>query len=92
MNRVFVTDEAAVGAEATVGEAASTGKAVADAGADADSFLRDEVVPRMSSLETVGAPLTEALGAVLAALGKTPEALVQAFKAAVTCISCLNCQ
>ena len=67
--------EAAVGAEATGpdgsagaasatlgerGEAASPGEAVADA----DKFLRNEVVGWMSSLEAVGSSLPEALDAV----------------------------
>ena len=90
MNRVFVTDEAAVGAEETVGEAASPGKAVADPGAD--KFLRDGVVPWMYPLDVVGSSLPEALDAVLAALGKTSEALVQAPKAKVPWLPCVNVQ
>ena len=77
----------AASASATLGEAASPGKAVADA--DADKSLRNEVVCLMYSLEAVGASLPEALEAVLAALGKTPEALVQAFKAVVPWIPCV---
>ena len=124
MNRVFVTDKAAVGVEetgllkpavgveetglvtaavgaeaigpdasagvasATLGEAASPGEAVADA----DKFLRNEVVGWMSSLEAVGSSLPEALDAALAALGKTPEGLVQAFKVKVPWLPCVNFQ
>ena len=125
MNRVFVTDKAAVGneetglvkaavgaeatgpdgsagenqqpaqcwypagvASATLGEAASPGEAVADA----DKFLRNEVVGWMSSLEAVGSSLPEALDAALAAIGKTPEGLVQAFKVKVPWMPCVNFQ
>ena len=100
MNRVFVTDKAAVGDEETglvkaaVGaeetglvEAASPGEAVADA----DKFLRNEVVGWMSSLEAVGSSLPEALDAALAAIG-TPEGLVQAFKVKVPWMPCVNFQ
>ena len=104
MNRVCVTDKAAVGAaavgaeagpdgsagvaSATLGEAASTGEAVADA----DKFLRNEVVGWMSSLEAVGSSLPEALDAALARLGKTPEDMVQAFKVKVPWVPCVNFQ
>ena len=135
MNRVFVTDEAAVGAlpvpgaaprvpgpegagapcppvgeggggspgaeatgpngsagaaSATLGEAASPGEAVADA--DTDKFLRNEVVCWMSSLEAGGSSLPEALDAALAAIEKTPEGLVQAFKDKVPWQPCVNFQ
>ena len=59
---------------ATLGEADSPGEAAADT----DKFLRNEVVGWMSSLEAVGSSLPEAVDAALAALGKTPEDMVQA--------------
>ena len=92
--------EAAVGAEATgpdgsagvasatLGNPASPGETVADA----DKFLRNEVVGWMSSLEAVGSSLPEALDAALAALGKTPEDMVQAFKVKVPWLPCVNFQ
>ena len=88
-------DKAAVGAvgpagaaSATLGNPASPGETVADA----DKFLRNEVVVWMSSLEAVGSSLPEALDAALAALGKTPEGLVQAFKVKVPWLPCVNFQ
>ena len=79
-------DGSAGAASATLGEAASPGEAVADA----DKFLRNEVVGWMSSLEAVGSSLPEALDAALAALGKTPEDMVQAFKVKVPWVPCVN--
>ena len=77
---VFLSNNAAVGVEATGAEKAAAG-AVGSAGiasatlaeaaspvADAEKFLRSEVVGWMSSLELVGSSLPEALDAVLAAL------------------------
>ena len=82
-------DGSAGAASATLGEAASPGEAVADA----DKFLRNEVVGWMSSLEAVvGSSLPEALDAALAALGRTPEDLVQAFKVKVPWDPCVNFQ
>ena len=75
-------------ASATLGEAASPGEAAADA----DKFLRNEVVGWMSSLEAVGSSLPEALDAALAALGKTPADMVQAFKVKVPWLPCVNFQ
>ena len=46
----------------------------------------------MSSLEAVGSSLPEALDAALAALGKTPEGLVEAFKVKVPWLPCVNFQ
>ena len=83
-------DASAGVASATLGEAASPGEAVADA--DTDKFLRNEVVGWMSSLEAVGSSLPEALDAALAALGKTPEDMVQAFKVKVPWVPCVNFQ
>ena len=101
MNRVFVTDKAAVGAEqtllradgsagnafATLGEAADP----SEAQEDAEKFLRIEVVTWMKTLEAEGPSLPEALEAALARLG-TPEGLVQAFKDKVPWTSCVNFQ
>ena len=104
---VFVNNNAAVGVEATGAEKAAVG-AVGSAGiasatlaetycpsetvVDADNFLRNEVVGWMSSLEAVGPSLPEALDAALAALGKTPEDMVQAFKVKVPWLPCVNFQ
>ena len=82
--------KAAVGAEAT-GADGSAGVS-GEAAAEVDKFLRDEVVAWMSTLEAVGSSLPEALDAALAALEKTPEGLVQAFKVKVPWQPCVDCQ
>ena len=48
-----------------------------------DTFLRVEVVSWMSSLGVGGSSLVEGLAAALAALAKSPDEMVQAFKAKV---------
>ena len=90
-------NKAAVGATSTVSNeaaAAAVGDtATVSAGAalaDTDKFLRNEVVGWISSLEAVGSSLPEALDAVLARLGKTPEDMVQAFKGKVPWLPCVN--
>ena len=50
---------------------------------ETNNFLRDEVVGWMSSLEVGGSSLVEGLAAVLAATGKSPDEMVQAFKVKV---------
>ena len=50
---------------------------------ETNKFLRDEVVGWMSSLEVGGSSLVEGLAAVLAATGKSPDEMVQAFKGKV---------
>ena len=50
---------------------------------ETNKFLRDEVVGWMSSLEVGGSSLVEGLAAVLAATGKSPDEMVQAFKVKV---------
>ena len=50
---------------------------------DTDKFLRVEVVSWMSSLGVGGSSLVEGLAAALAALAKSPDEMVQAFKAKV---------
>ena len=50
---------------------------------DTDKFLRVEVVSWMSSLGVGGSSLVEGLVAALAALAKSPDEMVQAFKAKV---------
>ena len=84
-----VEETAAAGAEATrPNKAARVGaNATVFTGADlatawhssfgAAWFVRNEVVGWISSLEAVGSSLPEALDAALAALGKTPEDMVQ---------------
>ena len=103
MKRIFVEDKAAVGAKATGPDEAAVGAeatgsaeaAKASPGAtvaDTDKFLRNEVVGWLSSLEAVGSALPEALDSALAARGKTPEGLVQAFKVKVPWLPCVNFQ
>ena len=89
-NSVDAGSNGAGNAQGSAEGGGSVGEAGADA--DADKFLRYEVVAWMESLEAVGPTLPEALEAALDAVGKTPECLVTAFKAKVPWQPCVNFQ
>ena len=91
MERAFIIDLAA-GVAAVGAYGAEADYPLGATAADADDSLRDRIVGWMSSLEAVGSSLPEALDAALAAIGKSPEGLVQAFKVKVPWLPCVNFQ